>query len=574
MDAKKAEALLNFTKHTWITSLVLLFAMLYPSQAEAQAPCTVHPQNALSIEASQYLSSLRPDTLSSQRRAAVDSVYAPCAFQLLWSENGALTEQARQVMIEMGRSDRKGLHSEDYGMSWWGCRAAATEIPCTQRARELGQFDVDLTAAALRFASDLAYGRARPHNEKAGYISRPDPVFLATFVRSLSNAQEVSSLVSTLEPSHPGYRRAEKALSSMADAMKDMHETTLPDTIVHLTGGQTGPEAHAVNQRLAELSYLPPALDRPILDTMDATTLTAIHKFQQEHGLQDTGTINRETVAAMNVPLKTRAEQLALTLERWRWVPHQFSAPPLVVNIPEFRVRAYNAAGEVVLSMPVVVGRTGSRRTPMLQATLERVIFHPYWNVPANIAAREIAPHATDGSSYLSQHEYQVIDRSGKVLHSSGAELRRQLLSGTARIRQLPGAQNALGNIKFEFPNTFNVYLHGTPQQALFAHARRDFSHGCIRVEDPAGLAAWVLRTQEDGRASEQVATALADPRTRVVPVPRPIPVLVVYGTGIAAEDGSLRFFTDVYGFDASLRKELEDLSARRKSQDQLPWAA
>jgi murein L,D-transpeptidase YcbB/YkuD len=281
--------------------------------------------------------------------------------------------------------------------------------------------------------------------------------------------------------------------------------------------------------------------------------------------------VDSKTWRQLSVPLSERVNQLALTLERWRWVPHTFKEPPVVVNIPEFRVRAYDEQLHVVLSMPVIVGGSAGRRSPVLQASMTQVIFYPFWNVPRKIQMHEIAPHVARNPAYLSTHDYELVNSQGTVAHLSGVAALHAILSGSIRVRQRPGDLNALGAIKFVFPNAFDVYMHGTPEQKLFQQDRRDFSHGCIRVEEPNALALWVLH-HESGWTAERIADAVANPETLTVRLSRPIPVLIVYGTGFAAEDGSVRFYDDVYHYDAVLTAILANLSAARRSADQTPW--
>jgi murein L,D-transpeptidase YcbB/YkuD len=351
-----------------------------------------------------------------------------------------------------------------------------------------------------------------------------------------------------------------------------------PDVIVPLDAQQThtgdrSEASLALSQRLRQLGFLPVSSSPESDQILGPTIGSALLRFQQLRGLTPTGTVDSATLKALNVPLQRRAEQLSMTLERWRWLPHDFVEPPIVINIPEFRLRAYDRDGNVQFSMAVIVGRAGNRKTPILSATMNEVIFHPYWNVPPSIQAHEIGPILSRNPSYLSQHGFEVIDRSGRVLDNTSIGARQKVIHGEARIRQVPGAQNALGYMKFSFPNAFNIYMHGTPQVSLFTKTKRDFSHGCIRVEDPEHLAQWVLRGQPPWTV-EKIAAAIANPATSTLHLAQPVPVLIVYGTGIAAEDDTVRFFEDIYGYDAELRAQLDQISASRTQEDRLPWSA
>ena len=231
---------------------------------------------------------------------------------------------------------------------------------------------------------------------------------------------------------------------------------------------------------------------------MSASLVDAVKRFQVRHGLDPDGRLGTGTLTELNTPLTDRIRQLQLTLERWRWVPHNFSRPPIVVNIPEFELRALDASYRTEIEMKVVVGKAYHHQTPVFAANMKQVIFRPYWNVPVSIQRAELVPKLDRDSSYLMKNRYEVVTPQGKVVTNGivDAPTLAQLRSGNLRIRQTPGPENALGLVAFMFPNEYDVYLHGTPAMELFAKSRRDFSHGCIRAEKPQELAAWVLRNQ------------------------------------------------------------------------------
>jgi murein L,D-transpeptidase YcbB/YkuD len=292
--------------------------------------------------------------------------------------------------------------------------------------------------------------------------------------------------------------------------------------------------------------------------TYSGALVEAVKRFQQRHGLLPDGRLGARTLRAMNVPLSRRVTQLELTLERWRWMPHKFQAPPIIVNIPEFRVRAVDDKYRWVLSMKVVVGRAYRHKTPVFASTLRSVTFRPYWNVPFKIQKDELVPLFEKDPSYLAQHSYEVVDGRENVITDSfvSDDVMDQLRSGQLSVRQRPGADNALGLIRFDFPNPYDVYMHGTPSTELFSRSRRDFSHGCIRVEDPVALAEWVLwSTPKWG--PEQIRAAMDGSETMRVEVARPIPVLIVYATVVVMENGDVHFFDDIYRYDAELERAL-----------------
>jgi len=238
-------------------------------------------------------------------------------------------------------------------------------------------------------------------------------------------------------------------------------------------------------------------------------------------------------------------------------LPHQFQRPPIVVNIPEFRLRAVDEQYHWVLFMKVVVGRAYRNQTPVFASSIKSVIFWPFWNVPLSIVRAELLPDIQRDPAYLARNRYEIVDSAGAVVSQSVTEeIKRQLRSGKLGMRQMPGPDNALGLLKFDFPNAHDVYMHGTPAMQLFSKSRRDFSHGCIRVEDPVALAAWLLRDQPEWTAAH-VRDATLEGKTFRVDLERPVPVLIVYGTALVMEDGEVHFFRDIYGQDALLEQAL-----------------
>jgi murein L,D-transpeptidase YcbB/YkuD len=274
--------------------------------------------------------------------------------------------------------------------------------------------------------------------------------------------------------------------------------------------------------------------------TYSGALVEGVKHFQARHGLDSDGVLGSATLRALNVPLSQRARQIELTLERWRWLPHSFARPPIIVNIPEFELRALDESGRAALRMKVVVGKAYGHQTPVFSAEMTYLIFRPYWDVPESIARKELLPKAAADPEYFVKNHYETVPTA----------------SGGSRVRQAPGPDNALGGVKFLFPNEYNVYLHGTPAVELFSKSRRDFSHGCIRVEKPEELATWVLRNKPEW-TRERIREAMNSAQSLRVNLDTPIPVLIVYGTTVVAGDGDIRFFDDIYGFDASLAQTL-----------------
>jgi murein L,D-transpeptidase YcbB/YkuD len=291
----------------------------------------------------------------------------------------------------------------------------------------------------------------------------------------------------------------------------------------------------------------------------DGAMVDAVKSFQRRHGLQDDGRLGAETLKQLNVPLSDRVHQLQLTLERWRWLPAEFSAPPIIVNIPDFQLRALDETNKISLNMRVVVGKAMRTQTPVFSRDMTYVVLRPYWNVPPSILRGEIVPAIQRDRNYIANKRYEVTTHDGNVVTDGpiSDEVLSQLKAGKLAVRQKPGPANALGLVKLMFPNEFNVYLHSTPAPELFSRTRRDFSHGCIRVEKPAELATWALRNNP-GWPLERVKESMTAGKDNVtVRLNQAIPVFIVYGTALALENDEVHFYSDIYGHDAALSQVL-----------------
>ena len=295
--------------------------------------------------------------------------------------------------------------------------------------------------------------------------------------------------------------------------------------------------------------------------------VTAVKRFQSRHGLEPDGRIDTTTLEQLNTPLRSRVRQLELALERWRRRPYDPARPAIVLNVPEFRLRAFggaNAAGhDPELEMKVVVGEAPDHKSPILRSQLETVIFLPYWNVPASIQHVELLPEIKQDRSWVSANHFEMVTRQGEVAGDGRVsdDMLSELGTGKLQLRQKPGPKNTLGLVKFVFPNEYGVYMHDTSARWLFDRERRDLSHGCIRVEKPEDLADWVLRGQS-GWSRDRVVEAMQGTESISVKVKRPIQVVLMYATAVVMSNGEVRFFRDIYGEDQALEMEL---AAQRK---------
>jgi murein L,D-transpeptidase YcbB/YkuD len=302
----------------------------------------------------------------------------------------------------------------------------------------------------------------------------------------------------------------------------------------------------------------------PTAPLYDGALMEAVRAFQSRHGLTPDGVVGRATLAALEIAPAARAQQIALTLERLRWTPLMQAPRMVVINLPEFVLRAYEVdeRGQIHVrtTMKVIVGKALDTRTPVFVETLRAIEFSPYWNVPPSIARGETVPRLRRDPGYFVREGFEFVDGSGRSVTELTSAHLDAVLAGSMRLRQRPGPRNALGDIKFVFPNRDHIFLHHTPQTALFERDRRDFSHGCIRVEQPLALALFVLEGMP-AWTEARVRQAMQAGSSSTVALAQPLPVLITYGTALVRQ-GRVHFFDDLYGHDRQLAAHL----ARRRA--------
>ena len=542
-----------------VSSIVFLSVVL--SVGAAQAGPAAHAlavQDELRALANQgVLPELRwPDY--SDYRVQVQKFYEPTGYALAWIQNLNLTPEAEAMINVFSEAGDKGLDPADYDSLLWPSRAEKLR---SASPADLARFDLALTVATMRYISDLHLGRVNPRYFHFGFDVEHNQCDLSRFVRErVASSPDLESALATVEPPFDGYRRTERALRRYLQLAQQDDGEHLPTPKRPVAVG----DRYFGMQRLQRLLCLlgdlqPAACGMNASDVYTSSTADGVRHFQRRHDLELTGRLDEPTIRELNVPLSDRVSQLQLTLERWRWLPHEFSQPPVVVNIPEFRLRAYDQNERIALAMNVIVGRAYRRQTPVFAKDMKFVIFRPYWNVPLDIQRSEIVPSIERDRSYLAKKNYEVVTHGAEVVTNGpiSAEILQQLRDGTLEIRQRPGPDNALGLVKLVFPNEYDVYLHSTPSPELFARPRRDFSHGCIRVEDPVDLTTWVLRNNP-GWDKAHVAAAMQNGHDNYeVKLSQPIPVLILYATAVVDDDDQVHFFDDIYGHDATLRQTL-----------------
>lgn len=464
--------------------------------------------------------------------AELSKLYRQRAFQPLWVGESGPLPKAVDLVAAIATAARLGLAPEDYHGTDLQRALAAQWSPETA-----ARFDLLLTDGFFRYGRDLAVGKVDPRKLCEECRANPLRLDLGQLLQQAAESGRVAEMLQQLEPAHPGYGALKEALARYRRVLAAGGWPAVPEGPL-LEPGMRDPRIAILRQRLLaegalsalvsgseEAALFTPAIDR------------AVRRFQERHGLAP-GKVGPDTLAVLNVPAAERVRQIELNLERWRWLPHELGARHVLVNVPDFRLAAVEQ-GKAVLEMRIIAGAPSSH-TPSFSAEMTHLVLNPYWNVPKSIAEKEILPKARRNPGYLKNHNYEIVKVPG----------------GGTRVRQRPGSQNALGKIKFLFPNPFQVYLHDTPARTLFARSNRTFSHGCIRIEKPVELAVFLLQAAP-GWDEARIRTSLDRPGEQWMKLPEKIPVHLAYWTAWADDTGWLATRPDVYERDAPLAARL-----------------
>lgn len=543
-----------------------MYNMFHHRKAKSKSNTTDYADNVEQVVNSPQLAIMKWSNYSDYQDE-VKTFYDQRNFELAWTRDGKPTDATLGLIQAFEGAANKGLNPEDYDGSRWEGRLQkladiARRKDTGDNAQEnVAQFDAAVTISAMRLISDLKFGRVNPQalNWDIDVPARRTQFDLPTFVNdSLVDTGDVASTLTGVEPKNSMYAATEKALPLYVQAAKQQAAqpvAPLPTVAKPISVGGTYPALAELVARLqAEGDASAPA-SSPVYDS---SISAAVKHYQARHGLTPDGKLTPQTIAELNVPMSQRVQQISLALEKWRWLPDNFVNPRVLVNLPEFYVRAYNPDGALAFKMRVVDGEAeGNHDTPVFVRSMRFVVFRPYWNLPTSIIKKELSRHlGTGGEAYLDQHGYEVVGSNGQPATGftiDGVEHGRYV------VRQKPGPKNSLGLVKFMFPNEYDVYMHSTPEMNLFNLTRRDRSHGCIRLNDAEAMANWVLVGDNPGSwDADKIHDAMfGDNDNKQVGLKTPLPVNITYLTANMDEDGTMHFFNDIYGYDRELAAAL-----------------
>ncbi len=484
---------------------------------------------------------------------ALVMIYEELGLRPLWMTPEGPSQRAETIYRTLEDAGREGLEPMDYGIEQlsrlWPGRDANTRA----------SLDILLTLGLVAYAADVHDGRVQPHENNPTLFAHAadeqlDPLSIVT---DALNAPDIGKFLRSLPPINRHYCFLRHTLARYRRIAEDGGWPRIPAGPV-LKPGMRDPRLPLIRRRLAATGDLP--VDAINVNFFGETLLDAVKRFQYRHALETDGIIGRDTLAAMNIPLAKKIETIKLSMERWRWVSNDMGRSYIIVDIAGF-ILAGIEENEVRIHMPVVVGKQ-YHETPVFSDAIKYIVFNPYWNIPPSIARREMLPQLRRDRSYLAKENIRLFSGWG----ADAVELDPMAIDwdkitprqmNRYKLRQDPGPTNALGYVKFVFPNTYNVYLHDTPARNLFSRPERAFSHGCIRVSRPRELAVYVLGGKAQGWDRRRVDDIIASGEHTIVRLKKPLPIHIVYQTVWRDMQGLVHFNRDIYGRDALLAKAL-----------------
>lgn len=478
-------------------------------------------------------------------------------YRPVWIQNSRIVPQAHAFIDIISKAENEGLNKTDYHFeeittslnSFSGSEVASS-------TQKLADLDLLLTDAFLLYVSHLINGRIDPEGVDFSWLKNYNTI---DFMKILSLGTDTDQLQNTLDDLQKlEYRNLRKALLHYKIIQANGGWPYIPSG-TKIERGNRNERVKLLHQRLIISGEL--GKDYPDnANLYDDNLINAVKNFQRRHGLDNDGIVGPSTLEALNVPVDKRIDQIKINMERYRWLPEDLGIRNIQVNIPGFQLKVVQN-GKTVMSMPVVVGKP-YWNTPLFNAEMTYLILNPDWNIPRSIALEETLPKIRSDAQYLTRRNIRVYrDWNSSEVDPTTIEWSKFNKSNfNLRFRQIPGPHNPLGRIKFLFPNPYNVYLHDTPLKHLFKKAQRNFSHGCIRVEDPLSLAEFLL-SSEPGWTKEKIQSGIKTGRSQSIQLSKPIPVYLFYFTSWVEDDGTIQFRKDIYGRDEELEQVFRGVS-------------
>jgi murein L,D-transpeptidase YcbB/YkuD len=473
--------------------------------------------------------------------------YQQRSYQPVWLEQ----ENRIEILKVLGDAAKEGLSPQDYHYPL----LKSIEGKSLTRSEKMN-YDLLLTDAFILYASHISSGKVNPITaDPQWFVNRKEVDVLHVLEDGIKN-QNIKLSLTSLLPQYKEYHSLKLALKQLYEIEQlggwgaVSEETTLKI-------GMNNLRVETLKKRLYATGYFD---NNSINSVFDEQLETAIKKFQIRHGLVADGAVGNATIKALNVPVNKRIEQLRLTMERWRWMPQDFGEHYLKINIANYELEVIKN-NHIIKRAEVIVGKP-YRQTPVFNSKITYLVLNPTWTVPPGILKADVLPAVKKNANYLKGKNIRVIGKDGKELEQSSIDWSSSIVK-TYTYRQDPGELNALGEVKFMFPNSFSVYLHDTPSRELFDKQERAFSSGCIRVSKPLELAAYLLNDSVKWNL-QQLQQIVKTKKTQTVQLPEPVDIYILYWTAWADERGNIHFRKDIYSRDPKMIEALNAVSSNR----------
>ncbi|MBA3007430.1 MAG: L,D-transpeptidase family protein [Proteobacteria bacterium] len=493
------------------------------------------------------------DNESNNMRRWLPVIYAQTGLQPLWVTKDGHGEKAGILFSVLKNSEMDGLVPEQYNVQ------RITSLWNGKTAEELIELDTLLTLSFIMYAHDAQNGRVYSESSKPVLIkSKKAPEFDGLMlVKAAISSLDLNQFLADLLPSHKYYKNLRAALPYYRNlAATGGWSSIVPGKTIH--PDEQDSRIPAIWKRLWIEGFIKSAItDSPVYDE---ALVQAVRQFQLRHGLTSDGVIGKGTIAAMNISVENKIKKIILNLERWRWEAHDLGKKYVLVDVAGFTLEGI-VDDAVVLEMAVIVG-TQEHETPLFTDHIQYIDINPYWNVPPSIARNEMLGELRKNPYYLNSNHIRLFsDRTPEASELNPLSINWKEISlkkmGQFKLRQDPGKWNALGAIKFVFPNSYNVYMHDTPAQSLFQRSKRDFSHGCIRLSSPLKLAEFLLAGDKEEWLMDRFKEIIGTGKRTVIRLPSPIPVHITYQTVRSGQNGVISFYPDIYARDQQLEQLL-----------------
>ena len=481
------------------------------------------------------------------------AIYYATGLKPLWVTENGPGEKAAIIRQFLENTETEGLRPSDYNV------AGIRFLWQSDRPDHLAQLDTQLSLNLIKYAHDVSQGRILPYKaDPELFAEAGDKHFKPVMViNNALTAPDLAGYLASLPPSHDYYRKLREALQFYREIAKSGGWGKVANGNM-LHPGDRDERIRRIRQRLAKTEELSSPGENETL--YDDELIQAVKKFQKKYGLKADGIIGRETLSALNTPPEAIVDKIILNMSRWRWQKKELGRRHIIVNTANYDLKAVED-GREVLTLAVIVGKL-QHQTPVFSSQAHYVDFNPFWNIPPSIAAQEELPELRKDPSYLANRKVRLFSN----WQDDGVELDPTTIDWLTvtedemkryKLRQDPGPWNALGSVKLVFPNKYSVFIHGTPAQELFEHNKRNFSHGCIRVNKPLELARFALADEQDDWSMKKIEEIVAKGERKVVSISSPLTIHIIYQTAWIDNVGTVHFSSDVYGRDKMLAEIL-----------------